>query len=214
MERRKDLGTGLIGLGLGSMPASDNIPVSSSVGSISPYMNFDPSYLNIGNEPQFIMPEGASQHRGRFELAFSQIGGSVCTGAGIGGAAGLYNGLRDTRQAQLFGAVRRTQLINSVAKKGASYAQSLGVIALMYSIFGVAVSKIRGADDELNTLGAATLTGLLYKIPLDAAKVTGARPGDHMKRMLRGGATGFALATVYCLYTSKDHLKQIVGLRD
>lgn len=33
----------------------------------------------------------------------------------------------------------------------------------MYSIFGVAVSKLRGADDELNTLGAATATGLLYK---------------------------------------------------
>lgn len=31
-------------------------------------------------EPQFIMPEGASQRRGRFELAFSQIGGSVCVG--------------------------------------------------------------------------------------------------------------------------------------
>jgi len=31
-------------------------------------------------ESQFIMPEGASQRRGRFELAFSQIGGSVCLG--------------------------------------------------------------------------------------------------------------------------------------
>jgi len=31
-------------------------------------------------ESQFIMPEGASQRRGRFELAFSQIGGSVCMG--------------------------------------------------------------------------------------------------------------------------------------
>jgi len=31
-------------------------------------------------ESQFIMPEGASQRRGRFELAFSQIGGSVCVG--------------------------------------------------------------------------------------------------------------------------------------
>ena len=35
--------------------------------------------------------------------------------------------------------------------------------ALMYSIFGVILSKSRGADDELNTLAAGTLTGLLYK---------------------------------------------------
>ena len=26
------------------------------------------------------MPEGANQRRGRFELAFSQIGGTVCVG--------------------------------------------------------------------------------------------------------------------------------------
>lgn len=31
-------------------------------------------------EPQYIMPEGAGQRRGRFEMAFSQIGGSVCVG--------------------------------------------------------------------------------------------------------------------------------------
>ena len=34
-------------------------------------------------ESQFIMPEGASQRRGRFELAFSQIGGSVCLGQSL-----------------------------------------------------------------------------------------------------------------------------------
>jgi import inner membrane translocase subunit TIM23 len=214
MERRKELGSGLLGLGTRSGTGDTNVPVTSSMGSISPYMNFDPSYLNIGGEAQFIMPEGAGQHRGRFELAFSQIGGSVCTGAGLGGAAGLYNGIRETRAAQLGGAVRRTQLINSVAKKGASYAQSLGVIALMYSIFGVVVSKVRGADDELNTLGAATLTGLLYKVPIDSNKMAGVRPVDHAKKMLRGGAAGFLLATAYCLYTSKDHLKQIIGVRN
>jgi len=213
MERRRELGTGL--LGLGSLTAGDgSIPVTSSSSSISPYMNFDPAYLNIGGDAQFIMPEGASQHRGRFELAFSQIGGSVCTGAGIGGAAGLYYGLQEAKNSQLVGSVRRTQLINSVAKKGASYAQSLGVIALMYSVFGVGVSKIRGVDDELNTLGAATLTGLLYKVPVNSVKVPGVKPIDHVKKMARSGATGFLLATAYCIYTSKDHIKQIIGLRD
>ena len=33
-----------------------------------------------GGDSDFIFPEGASTQRGRFELAFSQIGGSVFVG--------------------------------------------------------------------------------------------------------------------------------------
>ena len=44
----------------------------------SPYLNIDPSVFQEG--PQYIFPEGASKQRGRFELAFSQIGGSVMLG--------------------------------------------------------------------------------------------------------------------------------------
>jgi len=39
----------------------------------------------------------------------------------------------------------------------------LAFSALMYSVIGVILSKVRGAEDELNTLVAATTTGLLYK---------------------------------------------------
>jgi len=35
--------------------------------------------------------------------------------------------------------------------------------ALMYSACGTIFCKVRGADDELNTLAAATVTGLAYK---------------------------------------------------
>lgn len=43
---------------------------------LSPYLNFDPAYLQT-TQPEFIALEGASQKRGRFELAFSQIGGKM-----------------------------------------------------------------------------------------------------------------------------------------
>lgn len=43
---------------------------------LSPYLNFDPAYLQT-SQPEFIALEGASQKRGRFELAFSQIGGKM-----------------------------------------------------------------------------------------------------------------------------------------
>jgi import inner membrane translocase subunit TIM23 len=54
-------------------------------------------------------------------------------------------------------------MLNFVAKQGASSAQSLGVLALMYSAFGVVIGWARGVEDELNTLTAGTATGLLYK---------------------------------------------------
>lgn len=196
MDRRQSFGSGLFGT------AAMDIPVTASPSSLSPYLNFDPALINVDPESQFIMPEGASQRRGRFELAFSQIGGSVCMGAGIGGMNGLYNGVKETKAAQLAGAVRRTQMLNFITKKAASSAQTLGIVALMYSACGVILCKIRGAEDELNTLAAATVTGLAYKSTAG------------LKRCLRGGAVGFGLGAVYCLYTSKDHVKRIVGIKD
>lgn len=76
---------------------------------VSPYLNFDPAYLPEATQPEFIFPEGASKQRGRFELAFSQIGASCMVGAGIGGASGFYNGLRMTVLEGQTGKLRRTQ---------------------------------------------------------------------------------------------------------
>jgi len=186
--------------GYGGMDPSLNVPVTLSPGSsaISPYLNFDPSILTpSGADSQFILMEGASERRGRFELAFSQIGGSVIGGAAFGGVNGILSGWKATRSAQLTGAIRRTQMLNYIAKQGAGSAQTLGVIALMYSIFGVILSKSRGADDEINTLVAGTATGLFFKST------------SGWRRCLRAGGVGFSIATVYCILTSRDRLKQI-----
>ncbi|KAF0306370.1 Mitochondrial import inner membrane translocase subunit Tim23 [Amphibalanus amphitrite] len=172
--------------------------VASSPGlsQISPYLNFDPSYLGT-TQPEFIFPEGAAKQRGRFEVAFSQIGGG-CLGGGVyGGAIGLFNGLRDTQLAGHTGAVRRTQMINYVMKRGAASANTVGVMAVMYFSFGVLLGWARGTDDELNTLTAGTATGLLYKSSAGA------------KRCLMGGGVGLALAAAYCLATSRDRLQSL-----
>jgi import inner membrane translocase subunit TIM23 len=55
------------------------------------------------------------------------------------------------------------RLLNHVTKQGAATANTLGVIAVMYSGFGVIFSWARGCDDELNTLAAAAATGMLFK---------------------------------------------------
>nr|CAD7440531.1 unnamed protein product [Timema bartmani] len=173
-----------------------NVPVHSqqNLAPLSPYLNFDPVYLPQ-SQPEFIFPEGAGRQRGRFELAFSQIGGSCMIGAGVGGLGGFYNGLRSTTLAGHTGKLRRTQLLNHVMKQGAATANTLGVLAVMYSGFGVLLSWGRGVDDELNTLTAATTTGLLYK------------SSAGLRKCAIGGGIGFGLAAVYCLWTARDHLQ-------
>lgn len=201
MDKQQGFGGGLFGA-YGPSDPTMNVPVTSSPNSVmSPYLNFNPAYVTPGAEPEFIFPEGASARRGRFELAFAQIGASVFVGATAGGLNGAYTGLNETRVAQLTGTVRRTQMLNFIAKQGASSAQTLGVIALMYSIFGIVVSKSRGAEDELNTLAAGTLTGLLFK-----------SSAGNWKKCARAGGIGFSLAAIYCMYTSKDRVKQIFGM--
>lgn len=171
------------------IPSGQNAPVS-------PYLNFDPAYINAGG-PEWIFPEGASRQRGRFELAFSQIGGSVMVGAAFGGVSGFYRGLKETSLAGHTGSVRRTQMLNYITKGGAGSANVLGVVAVMYSGFGVLFSFVRGADDELNTLAAGTLTGLLYK------------SSSGLRRCALGGGVGLGLAALYCLWTSKDRMKHM-----
>jgi len=175
-----------------------NVPGYSggNLSPLSPYLNVNPSFLNP-NGPEFIFPEGASKHRGRFELSFSQIGGSVLTGGFLGGANGIYRGLQETTMAGLSGGVRRTQMLNIITKQGATAANTVGVVAVMYSGFGVLLSWLRGTDDELNTLSAATATGLLFK------------SSSGLRKCGIGGAVGLGLASVYCFWTSKDRIQSM-----
>ncbi|KAJ8669663.1 hypothetical protein QAD02_000922 [Eretmocerus hayati] len=164
--------------------------------SLSPYLNYDPVYLPP-SQPEFIFPEGAVKQRGRFELAFSQIGAACVLGAGLGGANGFYRGLKTTTLAGQTGKLRRTQMINHVMKHGSSLANTFGVVTLMYSGFGVMLSWARGSDDSLNTLAAASATGMLFKSTAG------------LKRCAIGGSIGFGLAAAYCLWNSRDALSEI-----
>ncbi|XP_065090438.1 mitochondrial import inner membrane translocase subunit Tim23 [Ochlerotatus camptorhynchus] len=172
---------------------------SQQVQSLSPYLNYDTRYMQ--SQPEFIFPEGASKQRGRFELAFSQIGSSAMIGAGIGGAAGFYNGVRATALANHTGKLRRTQLLNHVMKQGAATANTLGTLAVMYSVFGVVLQWARGEDDEINTIAAGGATGLLYKSTAG------------LRKCAIGGGVGLALSSLYVLWNvtggSSKKLKEL-----
>ncbi|XP_053957359.1 mitochondrial import inner membrane translocase subunit Tim23 isoform X2 [Anastrepha obliqua] len=154
---------------------------------ISPYLNYDPRFLQQA-QPEFIFPEGANKQRGRFELAFSQIGSSVMIGAGIGGLAGFYNGLQTSSALKQTGNLRRTQLLNHVMKQGSGTANTLGTLAVMYSAFGVLLQNVRGEDDDVNTLIAGTATGLLYKSTAG------------LRKCAIGGGIGLGISALYCLF--------------
>ena len=81
---------------------------NKNLAPLSPYLNFDPSYLQT-SQPEFIFPEGANRQRGRFELAFATIGGSCMVGGAVGGAMGIIQGIKDTSAAGHTGKLRRTQ---------------------------------------------------------------------------------------------------------
>jgi len=87
------------------------------------------------------------------------------------------------------------RIINYVARQGATTASALGSIALIYSLLGTGISKVRGVDDELNTVASGGLTGLLY------------RSTAGWKSSLRGGLYGLGIASLYALATSKERLQ-------
>ena len=80
-------------------------------------------------------------------------------------------------------------------KQGAKSANTLGVVAVMYSVFGVGLAWLRETEDDLNTLVAGTATGFLFKSTAG------------LRKCGKGGAFGFALAAAYCAYNKADKLR-------
>lgn len=155
----------------------------------SPYLNFQ----TLNDPNQYIIPNAAPGHqRGRFEYAFSQIGGSVVFGALFGGTLGAARGVSLTKDLPSY-SVRRTQMINSIVKGSTSSGNAFGVVALVYSGVGLGLSLLRD-DDDINTMTAATLTGLV------TAAVTNKNP-TWQRTLMRtgiGAGIGLGLSLLYC----------------
>lgn len=196
MSTYNDNNSDFLSQNYGGSAASDLPGGYKSLAPLSPYLNYDPGYVQ-SSQPEFIFLDGQNKQRGRMELAFGQIGGSCMIGAGIGGIAGLYNGLKTTTLAGQTGKLRRTQLLNHVMKQGSVNANTLGTVAVMYSAFGVILQWVRETDDDLNTLAAATATGMLYK------------SSAGLRKCGIGGAIGFGISALYCLWNAKDKLQDI-----
>lgn len=50
-------------------------------------------------------------------------------------------------------------------KGGASMANSLGVITIMYTCAGIGLTWLRGTDDSFNTVAAAATSAMVFRSP-------------------------------------------------
>jgi len=164
---------------------------------LNPYLNFDPSYLQ-SSEPDYIYDTEAK--RGRLEKSFTAIGSSVCAGAAVGGAYGLFDGIRQTASTSMSGRLRRTQITNYTLKGASSVSNALGSVVVSYSLFHALVSLADDDNaylaDEAKSCISGALTGLLFKSTSGIAKCG------------KGGLVGLGLASIWAFGLKKQESVQ------
>ncbi|XP_031548865.1 mitochondrial import inner membrane translocase subunit Tim23-like [Actinia tenebrosa] len=161
---------------------SMNFSGGAGPSSMSPYLNIDPSYLNQGGA-EFVFPTDSKKRRGWGERMFSGIGTSYMLGLATGGSYGLYEGLRNPDGKTL--KLRVNSVLNGCTRRGPFLANSLGILALMYCSLDSLIGKVRGEEDQLNSIAAATCAGMIFK------STAGVRP------IAIAGAIGGSLAAAY-----------------
>jgi len=82
-------------------------------------------------------------------------------GLTTGGAYGLYEGLKASQGERQ--RIRINSVLNQMGRRGPGWGNGLGAMALMWSVFETLAFTVRGEDDVLNPIGAALVTGSLYK---------------------------------------------------
>lgn len=163
--------------------------VGGGMGNLSPYLNIDPSYLQ-SEAPEFIFNQ--EQKRGLMEKSFTAIGSSVLVGGAVGGAYGLYDGIRKTAMSEMKGRLRRTQILNHTLKSGGTVSNALGSLAVIYSSIYVLISQFREEDDELKSCLSGAATGALYK------------SSAGLRKCALGGAFGLGVAALWSFMVKKD----------
>jgi Tim17/Tim22/Tim23/Pmp24 family len=88
-------------------------------------------------------------------------GSAYLTGGLVGGAAGLVAALRES--AGKTGKLRVNAVLNGAGKRGALFANSLGVLALMFSLGETGMHNLTHDDSVLNYAAAGAIAGGLFK---------------------------------------------------
>jgi import inner membrane translocase subunit TIM23 len=82
--------------------------------------------------------------------------------------------------------------MNFGIKRGSMSAQSLGCIALLFSLYDWGISSARGVEDDINTVSSGVLTGITFTSP------------HGLRRMAYGGGFGLGLTLMYLAFSRKE----------
>ena len=102
-------------------------------------------------------------------------------GLGIGGLYGVREAFKDMPKS----ASPKLQLntvLNHVTKRGPFLGNSAGVLAMTYNLLDSSLDYFRGKHDDLNSIGAGTLAGAIFK------SSAGFKPMGYSTGMMAGAA--------------------------
>uniref|UniRef100_A0A0N5AWJ6 Mitochondrial import inner membrane translocase subunit TIM23 n=1 Tax=Syphacia muris TaxID=451379 RepID=A0A0N5AWJ6_9BILA len=167
--------------------------------TMSPYLQMDPSIFREST-PQYILPDGGTTGKGKFEFALGNIGWAVAGGYAVGVARGFIPEFFNPDTRQLRGKSWVTRVVNATVKHGSGYAQPAGAAVFMFSIIEILLRKVR-PDDDFNSILAGGLTGAIYRSPygLRAAAI--------------GSGVGLLLATIWIFVNpeSRERVKEVLN---
>ncbi|KAJ2552898.1 Mitochondrial import inner membrane translocase subunit tim23 [Coemansia sp. RSA 1933] len=83
-------------------------------------------------------------------------------GLSTGGVWGFFEGMRSQHGHNF--KLRLNSVLNSMTRRGPFVANSLGVLAMFYSTINYSIGRYRGKRDQYNSMGAAAISGMLFKI--------------------------------------------------
>lgn len=131
----------------------------------------------------------AARKKGAGEQLSYLAGGSYLTGAAVGGAVGLASALRES--AGKTGKLRVNAVLNATGKRGALLANSMGVLALTFSLSETLLHNVTKDDSVTNYAAAGAMAGAIFK-------------STRGVRMAGIWAAGGAAVAVGAIYASRE----------
>ncbi|KAI7834583.1 Tim17/Tim22/Tim23/Pmp24 family-domain-containing protein [Kickxella alabastrina] len=117
-------------------------------------------YLNLEEGP--IYTGGVMPSRGWSDDLCYGTGSMYILGLTSGGAWGFLEGLRSQHGGNF--KLRLNSVLNSMTRRGPFVGNSLGILGMFYNSINSAIGSYRGTRDQYNSLGAAAISGMLFKI--------------------------------------------------
>ncbi|KAJ1815710.1 Mitochondrial import inner membrane translocase subunit tim23 [Coemansia sp. RSA 2598] len=117
-------------------------------------------YLSLEDGP--IYTNGVMPSRGWSDDLCYGTGTLYIMGLTSGGAWGFVEGMKSQHGGNF--KLRLNSVLNSMTRRGPFVGNSMGVLAMFYNSINSAIGAYRGTRDQLNSLGAAGISGMLFKI--------------------------------------------------